>query len=126
MEADTRLDRWLWAARFYKTRRLAIDAISTGKVQVNHNRAKPARSLSINDEVTLVRGGIEMTVIILGLSVQRGPASIAQQLYRETEDSIQKRLAQIEQQRLIRLAAPRPDKKPDKKGRRDMAKFRGR
>jgi len=126
VNSGTRLDRWLWAARFYKKRRLATEAVAGGKVQVNGHRAKPGRSVNQGDEICVNHGGIPITVIIQGLSVQRGSASVAQQLFSETEQSVELRQVQIDQQRLIRQAAPRSNKRPDKKGRRDIARFRGR
>lgn len=121
-----RLDKWLWAARFYKTRRLAAEAVSGGKVHVNGGRAKPGRSLKTGDELTIRRNGIGMTVIVCGLSEQRGAASVAQQLYQETEDSRKQRVESVEQRRLVRQPAPHPARRPDKKARRDLARFRGR
>jgi len=126
MDDAVRLDKWLWAARFYKTRRLAIEAVSGGKVHVNGGRAKPGRSLKAGDELTIKRHGIAMTVIVCGLSEQRGPAAVAQQLYRETEASRIQRAESAELQRLVRQPAPRPASRPDKKARRDIARFRGR
>jgi len=122
---SVRVDRWLWTARFYKTRRLALEAVVGGKVHVSGHRVKPGRRVSVGDELCLNRAGIEMTIVICGLSTQRGPASSAQQLYRETEDSCQLRQSQIEQRRLISQPAPRPDRRPGKKDRRDIARFRG-
>lgn len=121
-----RLDKWLWAARFYKTRRLATEAVIGGKVHVNGGRAKPGRSLATGDELTIKRDGIEMTVAVCGLSEQRGPASIAQQLYQETEKSRIQRAELVEMRRLVRQPAPRPASRPGKKARRDIARFRGR
>ena len=124
--ADVRLDKWLWAARFYKTRRLATDAVSGGKVHVNGGRPKPGRPLKTGDELTIKRNGIGMTVIVRGLSERRGAAPVAQQLYQETEDSRRQRAESIELRRLVRQPAPRPAGRPDKKARRDIARFRGR
>ena len=84
-----RLDKWLWAARFYKTRSLAVDEIQKGRVEVNGHHAKPSRDVRVGD--TVVRrqqGGLARTVQVLGLSAQRGPAPVAQQLYAETPASM--------------------------------------
>ena len=83
-----RIDKWLWAARFYKTRALARQAIETGKVEVGGQRAKPSRSVRIGDALVVVRGDERFEVEALGLSDVRGPASVAQALYRESEASI--------------------------------------
>jgi len=121
-----RIDKWLWAARFFKTRSQAAEAVAGGKVHVNGARVKPGRPLLLDDELSLTRNGVSMTVIVRGLSARRGPASVAQQLYRETEHSREQRQADAEQRRLIRQPAPHPDTRPDKKARRDMARFTGR
>lgn len=117
--ADTvRLDLWLWAARFYKTRALAKHAIETGKVEIGGQRAKPSRSVRVGDALKITRGEEVFLVDVLGLSDNRGPASVAQQLYSETEAS----RAQREQARALRIAARNgyraPETKPDKRARR--------
>ncbi|WP_280150425.1 S4 domain-containing protein [Piscinibacter sp. XHJ-5] len=88
---EVRLDKWLWAARFYKTRSLAVDEIAKGRVQVNGQPAKPARSLHVADRVELRREGVTRTVVVRGLSEVRGPAPVAQQLYEETPESVAER-----------------------------------
>jgi ribosome-associated heat shock protein Hsp15 len=118
-----RLDKWLWAARFYKTRALAVEAISGGKVHVNGSRVKPSRSIRVGEELTISRGPYTMTVHIEGLSGQRGPASAAQQLYRETEDSLAAREQLREQLRLERAAQPSSHRRPDKRSRRQIIRF---
>ena len=85
---EVRLDKWLWAARFYKTRSLAAEEIAKGRVQVNGQPAKPARSLRVADSVSMRRDAVFRTVIVRSLSEVRGPASVAQQLYQETPESI--------------------------------------
>ncbi len=116
--ASVRLDLWLWAARFYKTRALAKQAIETGKVEVGGQRAKPARSVRPGDVLQIVRGEERFEVEVLALSDARGPASVAQALYRESEAS---RLAR-EQARALRAAERNgfraPETKPDKRARR--------
>jgi ribosome-associated heat shock protein Hsp15 len=121
-----RLDKWLWAARIYKTRALASEAVSGGKVYVNGQRVKPGRSVDIGDNLCLTRNGIEMALTICALSDRRGSASIAQSLYEESAQSVAKRQQVIARQRLIGRTAPHPPSRPDKKARRDIARFRGR
>ncbi|MBT5031878.1 MAG: hypothetical protein HOM55_06235 [Proteobacteria bacterium] len=87
-EDAVRLDKWLWAARFYKTRRLAVVAITSGKVSVNDERPKPARTIKTNDLLLIKQGPHQLAVRILGLADKRGPAKVAQTLYEETADSI--------------------------------------
>ena len=117
-QAGIRLDLWLWAARFYKTRALAKHAIETGKIDVGGQRAKPSRSVRIGDALIVQRGEERFEVEVAGLSDVRGPASIAQTLYRESEAS---RLVR-EQMRATRAAERAgyraPETKPDKRARR--------
>jgi ribosome-associated heat shock protein Hsp15 len=116
--ASVRLDLWLWAARFHKTRALAKQAIETGKVEVGGQRAKPSRGVRIGDALVVVRGEERFEIEVLALSDIRGPASVAQTLYRESESS---RIAR-EQARAIRSAERNgyrpPETKPDKRARR--------
>ncbi|WP_430010365.1 RNA-binding S4 domain-containing protein, partial [Methylophaga lonarensis] len=91
VQETQRLDKWLWAARFYKTRALAVEAINGGKVHVNGQRAKPGRSIRINDELTVSKPPYEHAIQVLSLQMQRRPATEAQQLYQESEESIAKR-----------------------------------
>lgn len=113
-----RLDIWLWAARFYKTRSLAKQAIATGKVEVAGQRAKPSRMLRIGDEVKLSRAQEHYAITVLGLSEQRGPASVAQALYLESEASRQQREAAAAMRRAERTGYQAPLSKPDKRARR--------
>ena len=124
MSDGTRVDSWLWAARFFKTRGQAKQAIEGGKVQVDGTKSKPSKTVQPGSVLTIRKGDIQWTVVVEGLSAKRGPASTAQQLYRETEESIALREQGSERRRLARLAAPIPDHKPSKKERRDMARFR--
>lgn len=99
-----RLDKWLWAARFYKTRALAVDEIAKGRVEVNGHPAKPSRDMKLGDRVRLRQGGVAREVIVRGLSHVRGPAPQAQALYEETPDSLARREQAAEAHRL----APEP------------------
>ena len=116
--ASVRLDLWLWAARFYRTRALAKHAIETGKVDVGGQRAKPSRSVRIGDVLVVARGEERFEIEVVALSDTRGPASIAQALYRESDAS---KLAR-EQARALRAAERdgfrAPETKPDKRARR--------
>lgn len=120
-----RLDKWLWAARFYKTRSLAAQAVSGGKVHVNAQRVKPSRPVKIGDELSIVRGQQHMTVIVQALSERRGPASVAQSLYTETEQSRIQRESEAEQRRILRVTLPRPAGRPDKHQRHSIRRLKG-
>lgn len=121
---EVRLDKWLWAARFYKTRAIAREMIEGGKVHYNGQRSKPSKVVELNAELTLRQGNDERTVIVAEVSTQRRPASEAQQLYRETEASIEKREKVAQARKLNALTMPHPDRRPDKKERRDLMKFK--
>ena len=121
-----RIDKWLWAARFYKTRSLACDEIDKGRVQVNGLPVKPAREVKAGDSVQLRNGAISRTVTVLGVSDKRGPAPQAALLFQETAESVQQRQQAAEQRRL----APEPaltltQGRPTKRDRRDAEKLRG-
>jgi ribosome-associated heat shock protein Hsp15 len=118
-----RVDKWLWAARFYKTRSLATEAVEGGKVHVNGDRVKAARPLRTGDRVRIRRGVEELEVVVAGLAEQRGPATAAQTLYEETEASAAKREADTEQRRMLATAAPRLEGRPDKRSRRKIIRF---
>jgi len=118
-----RLDKWLWAARFFKTRNLAIDAINGGKVHLNQQRIKPAKEVHLGDLVQVRIGQVERTVQVLGLSTQRGPAPVAALLYTETADSLQKRAQAAEQRRLEQTPYPNGSGRPTKKNRREIQRF---
>ena len=118
-----RIDKWLWVARFYKTRSLAGDEIGKGRVRVNDQEAKPARDVKPGDTVALRQGPVTRTVVVLGLSLQRGAAPIAQQLYEETADSIRLRDIAKEQRRLnTEPAASQEQGRPTKRDRRSLEK----
>lgn len=119
-----RIDKWLWAARFFKTRSMAAQAVSGGKVHVNGARVKPARAVVSGEELRIRRGEVEFIVIVQGVSGKRRPAREAQLLYEETEASILQREEMRQKKRLE--AAGRmfgPMKKPDKRSRRQIRSF---
>ncbi len=120
---QVRLDKWLWAARFYKTRTLARNMIDGGKVHYNGQRAKPSKVVELGAYITLRQGFDEKTVIIESISEQRRGAPEAQMLYRETEESSKKREMRSEERKL-HAHNPSPDRRPDKKQRRDIMKFK--
>ena len=119
-----RLDKWLWAARFYKTRALARSMIEGGKVHYNGQRSKPGKLVEVGAMLRIRQGHDEKEVQVLALSVQRLSAAQAQLLYAETDESIVKREKNAEAHRLNALYAPHPDTKPDKKQRRDLMRFK--
>ncbi len=124
MEKPVRIDKWLWAARFFKTRVLASEAVSGGKVHLNHQRIKPGRSLHIGDHLQIQREGFQWNVDVLALSERRGPAKDAEKLYGESEASIQKRAELREQQKLAAQAMPRTAGRPTKQQRRHIIRFK--
>lgn len=115
---SVRLDLWLWAARFFKTRALAKQAIETGKVEIAGQRAKPARAVRVGDALKIVRGEEVFEVEVCGLSDTRGPASVAQKLYDEPEASRQRREAARATRAAERAGFRAPETKPDKRARR--------
>ena len=120
-EDRIRLDKWLWAARFYKTRSLAADEIDRGRISVNATPAKPSRELHPGDRITLRQGPMLRVVEVLALSTSRGPASVAQALYAETADSIAARLAAAEQRRVAAEPAQAIEQgRPTKRNRRQL------
>ncbi|HEJ6930010.1 TPA: ribosome-associated heat shock protein Hsp15 [Serratia marcescens] len=119
-----RLDKWLWAARFYKTRALAREMIDGGKVHYNGQRGKPSKIVELNAELKLRQGNEERTVIVLALTSQRRGANEAQQMYQETEASIANREKMALVRKMNALTMPHPDRRPDKKERRDLMKFK--
>ncbi|MDH4450173.1 MAG: RNA-binding S4 domain-containing protein [Rhodoferax sp.] len=97
---STRIDKWLWAARFFKTRSLATDEVHLGRVQWEGRDVKPAKEVKAGDTLTIWQGQVKRTVVVASISEQRGPAPVAQQMYAETQESIQQRMAAAEQRRL--------------------------
>jgi ribosome-associated heat shock protein Hsp15 len=121
-----RLDKWLWTARFYKTRSLASEAVAGGKVQVNGDRAKRARPLQIGDEVRIRQGPYQHLVVVRGLSGRRGPASEAAKLYEERPESRQAREAMALQLKTMHAAFVTEKGRPTKRDRREIERLKGR
>ncbi|MCW6556476.1 ribosome-associated heat shock protein Hsp15 [Yersinia ruckeri] len=126
LASDTaiRLDKWLWAARFYKTRAIARDMIDGGKVHYNGQRGKPSKLVELNAEIRLRQGNDERTVRVLAVHGQRCSATEAQALYEETEASVANREKVAQARKLNALTMPHPDRRPDKKERRNLIKFK--
>lgn len=120
-----RLDKWLWAARFFKTRSMAAEAVEGGKVHLNGSRTKPAHRLRAGDRLRITRGVEMFDVEVLGLNAQRRPGSEAQALYQESQESLAKRTADAEMRRLAWASAPVAEQRPDKRGRRLIRRFTG-
>lgn len=121
-EQSVRIDKWLWAARFFKTRSLAKTAIESGKVRYRGERVKVSKEVYIGMELSIQQGHDKKTVIVQALSDVRGSAPIAQQLYQETEESITQRTQQAEQRKLFNQSYNSPHR-PTKKDRRDLQRF---
>ena len=119
-----RLDKWLWAARFYKTRAMAREMIEGGKVHYNGQRSKPSKVVELNAQLTLRQGNDERTVVVKGITEQRRPATEAVSLYEETAESIEKREKVALARKLNALTMPHPDRRPGKKERRDLMRFK--
>jgi ribosome-associated heat shock protein Hsp15 len=120
-----RLDKWLWAARFFKTRSLAQEAVEQGRVRMEGERVKPARVIRIADTVQVTVGDLQRVVVVRGLSDQRGSASIAQRLYEETAESVAARQAQRERNQLQAEPAQSIHGRPTKRDRRALERARG-
>jgi ribosome-associated heat shock protein Hsp15 len=123
---SVRLDKWLWAARFFKTRTLAADSIDAGRVEVNGDRVKRSRAVTVGDTVRIRKPPFEQIVEVLGESEQRGPASVAATLYVETEESRKAREVLAAQMKALGPPVFREKGKPDKKDRRAIDRWRGR
>ena len=118
-----RIDKWLWAARFYKTRSLAAEELDKGRVQLNGHAVKPAHEIKPGDKLTLRQGTVLRELLVKGLSMQRGPAPVAQALYEESADSIEKRMLAAEQRRLHSEPAQSIEHgRPTKRERRNIDK----
>lgn len=123
--SDVRIDKWLWAARFFKTRALAQKAVAGGKVHVNGHRVKPAHGLKVGDEVRVTKGPQQYELLVEGLSEKRGPAKVAETLYLETQESLERRKRETEIRKMERMARPIPERRPDKKQRRQLRQMTG-
>jgi len=123
LNEETRIDKWLWAARFFKTRSLAAAAVNGGKVEVNGARAKPSRAVRPGDEINVRRGLYEWTVVVTHAATLRGAAPQAQLLYQETAASMRKREAAIARLKLERPPEFALPSRPSKKDRRAIARF---
>jgi ribosome-associated heat shock protein Hsp15 len=123
---SVRIDKWLWAARFFKTRALASKACDLGRIHSNGIQAKPAREVRVGDKLRIVNEGGEFQIEVLLLSEMRGPAAVAQTLYSETEESKAARLKLAEERKAMREFAPLPEGRPSKRDRRRIIQFRGR
>jgi len=124
MESSVRLDKWLWAARFFKTRSVARDAVSGGKVHLNGNRAKPGRTINIGDELRIQRGEEEFVITIVEPSTRRGPAAVARTLYEESDESRSRREKLAEERKLERQQHATRERRPDKRQRRRVIRFK--
>lgn len=123
-QAKARLDKWLWAARFYKTRHLAAEAINGGHVHLDGHRIKPSRVLQVGDKLSIHKTPFTFEITIEGLSVRRGPAKEAQLLYVEHKESIEKRERLVEQRKLNAVQFPHAERRPDKRDRRRIIRFK--
>jgi ribosome-associated heat shock protein Hsp15 len=119
-----RIDKWLWAARFFKTRALASRACDLGRIESNGARAKPAREVRAGDRLRIENEGGRFEVDVLELSALRGPAAMAQTLYRETDVSREARLKLVEERKAMQQYAPLPERRPTKRDRRRIIQFR--
>jgi ribosome-associated heat shock protein Hsp15 len=122
---NVRIDKWLWAARFFKTRSLATDAVDNGKVRLDGERIKPARAVKIDDKLTIDNGAETWEVLVLAISDQRGPAPVARQLYQETGASVAKRENEHEARKLYREPGSTIKGRPTKRDRRQLSKAGG-
>ncbi|MGO9434015.1 MAG: RNA-binding S4 domain-containing protein [Terracidiphilus sp.] len=122
---SVRIDKWLWAARFFKTRALASRACDLGRIRSNGVEAKPAREVRVRDMLQVRNEGGEFEIEVVGLSEMRGPAAIAQTLYRETEASREARMKAAAERKAMQQYAPVPERRPSKRDRRRIIQFRG-
>lgn len=123
-DLKVRIDKWLWAARFFKTRSLAKEAIEGGKVHYNRQRCKPGKTVDIGAELVIRQGWVEKVVIVSGLSEKRLSAPLAQALYDETPESIEKREREVAERKQANASQPMPFKRPNKRDRRRIHRFK--
>ncbi|MDE3199951.1 MAG: RNA-binding S4 domain-containing protein [Acidobacteriota bacterium] len=119
-----RIDKWLWAARFFKTRALASRACDLGRIRTQGVDAKPAREVHVGDMLEIRNDAGTFVVEVLALSQMRGPASVAQTLYRETDESKAARLKEAEERKALNALMPQPTHRPSKRDRRHIIRFR--
>jgi len=119
-----RLDKWLWAARFFKTRALASEAVNGGKVHLNGDRVKPGRTIKVTDRLTITKGQFEHDVIVQKLNPKRRPAKEAQLLYQETEESIRLREERAVEIKAMNAQMGYTERRPNKKDRRQIVRFK--
>jgi ribosome-associated heat shock protein Hsp15 len=119
-----RMDKWLWAARFFKTRALAAKACDLGRIRCGEAEAKPAREVRVGDRLSVKNEGGEFHIEVLQLSEMRGPAAVAQTLYRESEASRELRLKVAAERKAMQEFAPLPERRPSKRDRRRIIQFR--
>ena len=124
--SSLRMDKWLWAARFFKTRALAAKACDLGRILSNGMQAKPAREVRVGDRLEIVNDGGRFEIEVLGVSLMRGPAAVAQALYQESEASRETRRKVAEERKAMQEFAPIPERRPSKRDRRRIIQFRGR
>ncbi len=120
---NTRIDKWLWAARFYKTRSLAAKAVRGGHVHISGNRVKPAKNVLVGELLEIRRGEHTFEITVVALSSRRGPAPVARALYEETAQSIERRAKEGEERKLWNQSMGVPKRRPDKRERRRIRKF---
>jgi ribosome-associated heat shock protein Hsp15 len=121
-----RIDRWLFFVRLCKSRSLATDAVNGGKVHLNGERTKPSHAIRPGDRITFMRGGVAFECVVKAIPARRGPASEAVQCYDETPQSQARRTQFVAQMKTANALRPRPDVRPDKHGRRELRRLRGR
>ncbi|MES1955628.1 heat shock protein Hsp15 [Salinisphaera hydrothermalis EPR70] len=119
-----RVDKWLWAARFFKTRSLASTAVKGGKVEIDGHKAKPSANVRAGQQLRITKGEVVFEIDIVDVSDKRGPATQAETLYSETEASRERRAERAAERRAARISMPRPTSRPDKKQRRQLRRFK--
>ena len=124
--STVRIDKWLWAARFFKTRALASRACDLGRIESNGVKAKPAREVRVGDNLRIENDGGVFVIAVLATSEVRGPAAVAQTLYQESDASREARMKVAEERRAMQQMMPLPERRPNKRDRRRIIQFRGR
>ena len=122
---DIRVDKWIWAARFFKIRKLASEAVKAGHIEINGVRCKASKNVQIGDTLHIRKENESFTVVVTGLADKRGSATIAATLYQETDESLKQREQAAEQRKWKTLHAPAPEKRPDKRDRRKIKAYKG-